>query len=129
MRYHATERHVPTADLLSVTSELDLGDVWDAEAVAELIRSKSDMGRGPTFIFLGRKEAALLKSHLAEVFGAEAVSTLHGTYYKGLEVITIGCESFLATAGCKMRRTLQDPIVRRPAWRDKETCALWQFRI
>ena len=26
-------------------------------------------------------------------------------------------------------RTLQDPVSRRPAWRDHETDALWQFRI
>jgi hypothetical protein len=26
-------------------------------------------------------------------------------------------------------RTLQDPIARRPAWRDRETEAMWQLRI
>ena len=26
-------------------------------------------------------------------------------------------------------RTLQDPMARRPAWRDRETEALWQLRI
>lgn len=129
MNNHAKERYTPTADMHSVPSELTLGDYWDAEAVTDLIRSKSDLGRGPTFLFLGRKETSLLREHLAEVFGDDAVSTLRGTYYKGLEVVTIDCESFLATAGYKTHRTLQDPIARRPAWRDKETLALWQFRI
>ncbi len=44
-------------------------------------------------------------------------------------VVTIGCESFLNTGGRKMVRTLQDPMSRRPAWRDRESETLWQFRI
>ena len=47
----------------------------------------------------------------------------------GLEVVEIGCERFLFAGGRKTVRTLQDPISRRPAWRDRETDALWQFRI
>jgi hypothetical protein len=102
---------------------------WDYRAVSDLIRSKCRFGETPAFLFVGRKEAALLRDHLAEVFGAEAVSTLHQTYYMGLEVMEIACESFLCTAGRKAIRTLQDPISRRPAWRDLETEAMWQLRI
>ena len=116
-------------DLSTVPSELSLEDVWDGEAVSELIRSKSENGATPAFLFLGRKEAALLKEHLAKSFGEESVVTLHDTYYKGLDVITIDCASFLSTGGRKAIRTLQDPMARRPAWRDRETEALWQFRI
>lgn len=123
------DRHPPIADHISVPSELSFDDAWDGEAVSELIRSKCEFGETPAFLFLGRKEAALLKEHLAEIFGEESVVTLYGTYYKGLEVVTIDCESFLATGGRKAVRTLQDPIARRPEWRDRETAALWQFRI
>jgi hypothetical protein len=117
------------ADLASVPSELSLRDCWDGEAVSELIRSKSAHGETPAFLFLGRREALMLREHLAEIFGEESVVTLNGTYYKGLDVVTIDCESFLATGGRKTLRTLQDPISRRPAWRDDTFETLWRFRI
>ena len=124
-----TDHHPPYADHFSVPSELSFEDSWDGEAVSDLIRSKCIHGETPAFLFLGRKEAGLLKEHLAEIFGEDSVVTLNGTYYKGLDVVTIDCESFLATGGRKAIRTLQDPMSRRPAWRDRETEALWQFRI
>ena len=123
------EHPMPYPDISSVPSELSFMDTWDGEAVSELIRSKCDHGETPAFLFLGRKEAALLKGHLAEAFGEDAVSTLHGTYYMGLDVVTIDCESFLNTGGRKVVRTLQDPMSRRPPWRDRESETLWQFRI
>jgi hypothetical protein len=119
----------PVPDAMSLVPELSMHDTWDSRAVSELIRSKCRFGETPAFLFIGKKEAELLREHLAEVFGAEAVATLHQTYYMGLEVVEIGCDSFLFTAGRKVIRTLQDPIARRPAWRDRETEAMWQFRI
>lgn len=119
----------PLPDATSLVPELTMHDTWNARAVSQLIRSKCRFGETPAFLFVGRKEAALLREHLAEVFGAEAVTTLHQTYYMGLEVVEIGSESFLFTAGRKVVRTLQDPIARRPEWRDRETEAMWQFRI
>lgn len=129
MTMNLTNHHPPYPDHISVPSELSFEDVWDGEAVSELIRSKCAHGETPAFLFLGRKEAALLKEQLAEIFGEESVVTLNGTYYKGLDVVTIDCESFLATGGRKAIRTLQDPMSRRPAWRDAETETLWQFRL
>lgn len=126
---NTTEPRRPYPDVSIVPSELSFEDSWDGEAVSELIRSKCDHGETPAFLFLGRKESLLLRNHLAESFGEEAVPTLYGTYYMGLDVITIDCESFIATGGRKVIRTLQDPMSRRPAWRDRETETLWQFRI
>jgi hypothetical protein len=108
----------PYPDVSTVPSELSFQGTWDGEAVSGLIRSKCDHGETPAFLFLGIKEALLLKEHLADSFGEEAVTTLKGTYYMGLEVIMIDCESFIATGGRKAVRTLQDPMSRRPAWRD-----------
>jgi hypothetical protein len=116
-------------DTSSVPSELSFEDAWDGEAVSDLIRSKCDHGETPAFLFLGRKEALLLKEHLVETWGEESVVTLYGIYYMGLVVVTIDCESFLMTGGRKAIQTLQDPMSRRPAWRDREVEALWQFRI
>ena len=116
-------------DRVSVPSELTFERIWDGEAVSNLIRSKCDHGETPAFLFLGKKEAALLREHLAQSFGDESVSTLNGSYHLGLKVVTIDCESFLATGGRKTRRPLQDAISRRPAWRDDITDSLWPFRI
>lgn len=126
---YTKEYHSPYPDTSSVPSELSFGNAWDGEAVSDLIRSKCDHGETPAFLFLGRKEALLLKEHLVGTWGEESVVTLYGTYYMGLVVVTIDCESFLATGGRKAIRTLQDPMSRRPAWRDREVGALWQFRI
>ena len=124
-----TEYRTPYPDISMVPSELSFEDIWDGAAVSELIRSKCAHGETPAFLFLGRKEALLLKQHLAEAWGEESVMTLHGTYYMGLDVVAIDCESFLTTGGRKAIRTLQDPMSRRPTWRAREVEALWQFRI
>jgi len=113
-------------DRLSVSSEISLAE-WDARAVAALIRSKCVDGKSPTFLFLGRREAAMLKENLAEVFGEESVVTLNGTYYMGLNVKTIRCESFFAIGGSKTNRPQDAPC--RMEWRDSETESLWQCRI
>ncbi|MFD2255140.1 hypothetical protein ACFSSA_00495 [Luteolibacter algae] len=121
--------HIPLPDVATVTPELTMSDTWDVEAVSSLVRSKSNHDETPAFLFLGKKEAELLKKHLADVFGAESVSTLNDTYYMGLDVVEIDCESFLYAGGRKAVRTLQDPISRRPAWRDRESDGLWQLRL
>lgn len=119
----------PIPDASPVATELALGDSWDSAAVAGLIRSKSGDGETPAFLFLGRAETALLRDHLAEAFGDDAVATLKATYYRGLEVIPLECPSFVFAGGRKTRRILQDPISRRPAWQDRETSGLWTLRI
>jgi len=116
-------------DMASVKSELTMENTWDSEAVSSLIRSKSSNGETPAFLFLGRKEAELLKGHLTSAFGPDSVTSLHDLYYMGLDAIAVDCESFVFAGGRKTARTLQDPIARRPAWRDRETEGLWQFRI
>ena len=128
-RMNTTEHHTPLPDVATVTPELTMAETWDSLAVSNLIRSKSGNGETPAFLFLGRREALLLQRHLGDAFGAEAVSTLRDTYYMGLEVVTIDCDSFVFAGGRKAIRTLQDPISRRPQWRDRETEGLWQFRI
>ncbi|MGB6220198.1 hypothetical protein [Haloferula sp.] len=116
-------------DTRSVASELTFGDSWDSTAVSGLIRSKCSFGETPAFLFLGRKETELLREHLASAFGSESVLTLHDSYFMGLEVVELNCDSFVHVAGRKTSRVLQDPIARRPAWRDRETDSLWGLRL
>ena len=121
-------RHI-FPDTVPVRSELEFSGEWDALAVSELIRAKSAGFETPAFLFLGRKEANLLREHFSASFGEEAVVTLQGTYYMGLRVTELGVESFLALGGRKSQITMQDPIARRPPWRDRETDSLWQLRL
>ena len=113
----------------SVESELNLTEKWDSHAVSNLIRSKSSLGDMPAFLFLGKQESDLLREHLAQAFGEEAVSTLHDTYYMGLRVYEVMVDSFVRVAGKKTTSTLQDPIARRPDWRTDTSDALWQLRV
>jgi Holliday junction resolvase-like predicted endonuclease len=123
------QQNTPLPDVATVAPELTMAGNWDSVAVSDLIRSKSNHGETPAFLFLGRRESRMLKRHLAAAFGEESVVTLHGTYYMGLEVVSIDCDSFVYAGGRKTSRTLQDPIARRPQWRDADTESLWQFRI
>ncbi len=110
---HNREYSRPYPDTSMVPSELSFADSWDGEAVSELIRSKSENGETPAFLLLGRTEAQLLKQHLAEIFGEESVVNLNGTYYMGLNVVTLDCESFLNTSGRKTNRAFSDLEARR----------------
>ena len=70
----------PLPDSMSLVPELKMHDTWDARSVSDLIRSKCRFGETPAFLFVGKKEADLLRGHLAEVFGAwrpRAVSSAH----------------------------------------------------
>ena len=122
-----TKHHLIYPDRIGVSSELVMDGRWDARAVSELIRTKCANGDVPSFLFLGRKEAALLKEHLAEVFGEDSVITLNGTYYMGLSVKTINCESFFAIGGSKTHRTQSTPSCLE--WRDGGSRAAWRFWI
>lgn len=91
--------HIP--DSFTLASEAILADTWDSSVLAEILRKKSRSGETPTCLLLGRKEASLLRAHLAAAFGEESVTTLKGTYYMGLEVVEIDFPEFLHTGGYK----------------------------
>ncbi len=115
--------------LLDSETELSMGDTWETLALAELIHSRSSYDTSPAFLILGKHEVELLRRHLVEAFGEEAVATMHYLYYMGLEVVEVEKKSFLRVAGSKVIRTLQDPIARRQAWRDREYDSGWHLRI
>ena len=97
----------PVPDVATVKSELSMNDKWDTDGVSALIHSKSANGETPAFLFLGRKEAALLTEHLTSAFGPDSVTSLHDVYYMGLDAVMIDCESFVFAGGCK---TVQPPF-------------------
>lgn len=122
-------RPSPIPDGTSIAPELNFENFWDASAIAELIRSKTAFGETPAFLFLGKKEAGLLRDHLAQVFGIESVTTLKDTYYMGLEVVEIECERFLFAGGRKAARMPHDANSRKSAWRNPGKESLWRFHI
>lgn len=121
--------HTPYPDLLRVPSELSFERGWDGEAISELIRSKSGYGVVPAFLFLGRWESQLLADHLAEAFGTEAVESLHGTYYRGLKIVTVECERFLSVGGCKKVRSEAEADAQRSCWKEMDDSSIWRFQI
>jgi hypothetical protein len=118
----------PYPDTSTVPSELSFEGVWDGEAISKLIREKSEGGETPAFLFLGRREAVLLKEYLAEVFGEDSVANLNGTYYLGLDVVTVNCETFLSTGGRKSNNSFQDLNVRRATWQSLDVEGHFKFR-
>ncbi len=80
---------------------------WDTLAVARVIRSNSESGKSPAFLFLGREETELLRQHLGQAFGEESVTTLHDTYYMGLKVVPVDAETYICTGGSKLSQTVQ----------------------
>jgi len=67
--------------------ELVLTGRWEAPSVRELIDHKNQNGERPTYMLLGRSEMSLLKQHLSEAFGEEAVQSTKDLYYMGLSVL------------------------------------------
>lgn len=119
----------PVPDGTVIAPELDFDASWDAASVAALIRSKTASGETPAFLFLGKREAGLLRDHLAQVFGVESVTTLKDTYYMGLEVVEVTCERFLFAGGRKPVRE-QNPQLTRGHFRGPwEREPMWRFRI
>lgn len=96
-------------DLYSRPTAFKMTETWDTFSIAKLIRDRSEIGRTPAFLYLGRTESELLRQHLAAAFGEESVTTLHESYYMGLKIITVDQEAYISTGGQKQTRILQAP--------------------
>ncbi|MGJ8643963.1 MAG: hypothetical protein ACSHX9_11185 [Luteolibacter sp.] len=94
-------------DLNTQPTEHIFGAHWDTVAVARIIRRNSESGKSPAYLYLGGKEAELLRKHLASAFGEECVATLHDTYYMGLKVVIVDAQQYICTGGSKETLTLQ----------------------
>lgn len=106
-------------------SELTLLDYWDSDALRQLIQRKTKGRRKPAFLFLGRREAQLLRRHLGAAFGPESVQSLKNLYYMGLEVVEVEASSYLRTAGIKRVEGLMEALNRRPGWKELEASSFW----
>jgi hypothetical protein len=118
----------PTTDARPC-SELNLEDHWDSDAIGRLIKRKTVAGRKPSFLFLGRREAELLRDHLGNPSSHEWVRTLRQFNYMGLEVVELEIESYLRTAGTKRVEGLTEALNRRPGWKDLEASSFWNYAL
>ena len=110
-------------------SELHMFDRWKSESVRALINRKTSRGRKPAFLFVGRQEAELLRSHLGTAFGPESVRSLNNLYYMGLEVREVQCDSYFRTAGSKRVAGLEEALNRLPTPQDIEASAFWHYSL
>lgn len=97
-------------DLFSRPSAHRFQGHWDSVAVSRIIRDHSTAQRSPSFLFLGREEAALLARHLTQAFGEDSITPdLNDIYYMGLRVIIVDAAQYISTGGAKDTRTNQAP--------------------
>lgn len=108
------------------------GDLWDSDLVANLIAEQSSETKRPAQLFLGVREAGLLKDHLNQVFGYGAAASLKGCYYQGLEVVELQISSYLRVAGEKKMSRLQTQLLRRAERVGSDfdqSASYWSFSI
>lgn len=113
----------------TIPPELVKDGFWNTKEIRHLIDQKTRLGHRPAFLFLGKKEAQLLREHLGAAFGPESVQSLKNLYYMGLEVVELDTESFFRTAGMKRIQEFRDRIGRTPKWKDIALGSVWHLDV
>jgi hypothetical protein len=108
-------------------SETILGEEWDSEAVVRLIRRNTARGYMPSLLMLGKKEAALLRGHLAKAFAAEELSQLAELHYAGLKVVETQIDSLVKVAGERMLPEFERASRQLPVWKDESDQSRWRY--
>ena len=111
---------------LDLPLDIVFGEIWNTSAVRKVIDRRCVEGRKPSHFFLGRKESALLRTHLGEAFGEENVTTLNALYYMGLRVIELDTPSFVRVAGQKFIGKLEQAGVDLASWSEAQF-STWQL--
>jgi len=106
-----------------------MSGTWDSSILAEILRRKSASDETPTFLLLGRREAALLRSHLASAFGEDSVVTLKGSYYMGLEVVEIDFPEFFHTGGHRATPRSSGLQSKSNSRSDMDGGSIWSLRL
>jgi|GEM_PF-1845849 len=96
--------------------------VWDSSEIRELIDTRSENERIPSHLFLGKREAQLLRQHLRQAFPEQGEFDLQGFRFLGLEIVLHESDSLLRLAGDLYMGHLartgkhRDPIEDSPSW-------------
>ncbi|MEM0896359.1 MAG: hypothetical protein AAGJ79_05685 [Verrucomicrobiota bacterium] len=112
----------------SIPRDLVLDDSWDTSQLRRLIDARCAADRKPTHLFLGRREAGLLRGHLSEAFGEEEVSKLDHLWYMGLRVFELDIDSFARVAGDKFMKQIDDDPEKLKKWK-RDDFAGWQLKF
>ena len=90
-----------------------------------MIQRKTEAGRKPAYLFLGRREADLLRRHLGIAIDSGSVPNLIGHRYAGLKVVDLETDSYLRTARKKRVEGLVEALDRQPGWHELEASSFW----
>lgn len=107
-------------------TETLIGEEWDSEAIVRLVRRNSARGYMPSILMLGRKEAAMLRGHLAKAFSEEELAQLAELHYAGLKVVETQIDSLVKVAGEKMLPEMERAMRHIPTWKD-DSQSRWRF--
>lgn len=108
-------------------TEAALGDEWNSETIVRLIRRNSARGYMPSMLMLGKREAAMLRGHLAQAFGEEEMGRLTELHYAGLKVVETQIDSLVKVAGERMQPELERASRHVPVWKDESDSSRWRF--
>lgn len=98
---------MPDETNFQLPCDVQLGEKWDTSALRAVVDRRCHAGRKPSHLFLGRKEASLLRKHLGEAFGEESVATFNDLYYMGMLVKELDTHSCVRVAGEKFMDKLE----------------------
>jgi hypothetical protein len=108
-------------------TEITLDECWDSAVITGLVRRNTFRGHMPAFLMLGKREATMLRNHLANAFGDEEIAKLNELHYAGLKVIETRLESLVKVAGEKMSPDLERAARHQPSIRQLTEACRWRF--
>ena len=107
-------------DFNNLPKDVKVKDNWDTSALRALVDARCHEGRKPSHLFLGRHESQLLRGHLGDAFGDEAVSTFNDLYYMGMLVVELSTDSCVRVAGEKFMDKLEKSGFELKDWKDND---------
>ncbi len=113
---------------LNLPQDVRFGDRWDTSALRKVVDARCHAGRKPSHLFLGKKEAELLRNHLGEAFGEAAVETFNDLYYMGMLVVELNTASCVRVAGEKFMDKLERSGLQLADWHGDDFSA-WELHF
>ncbi len=102
---------------LELPRDVVLVDRWDTSALRAVVDQRCHAGRKPSHLFLGKAEATLLREHLGDAFGEDAVATFNDLYYMGMLVVELDTPSCFRVAGEKFMDKIDQSGVDPARWK------------
>ena len=118
-----------STNFAALPKDVVLGDSWDTRALRQVIDERCADGRKPTHLFLGMREAQLLRQHLGSAFGEENASSLEHIWYMGLRVVELQSDSVFRVAGNRFVNALGSAPESLSRLSKDEILAAWRFDL